>query len=117
MSNNTEQPSGALDAVFVESVEMPEGSVLIQGPDFNKELTLSQLLGAYKQMGYQGSSLGESIEIIKEMVIYIVDDIDIIDINQRNRENGDFQMILLQKTKPKTSLTQKFANKRNVKSF
>ncbi|KAI9336243.1 deoxyhypusine synthase [Pilaira anomala] len=67
MSNNTEQPNGALDAVFVESVEMPEGSVLIQGPDFNKELTLSQLLGAYKQIGYQGSSLGESIEIIKEM--------------------------------------------------
>lgn len=71
MSNNAQQqPTGALDAVFVESVEMPEGSVLIQGPDFNKELSLSQLLGAYKQIGYQGSSLGEAIDIIKEMVIY-----------------------------------------------
>lgn len=64
----SDQPTGALDAVFVESVEMPEGSVLIQGPDFNKKLSLSELLGAYKQIGYQGSSLGESIEIIKEMV-------------------------------------------------
>ena len=70
MSNNTEntQPTGALDAVFVQSEEMPEGSVLIQGPDFNKKLSLSDLLGAYKQIGYQGSSLGEAIEIVKEMV-------------------------------------------------
>lgn len=68
-SNNTAaQPTGALDAVFVESVEMPEGSVLIQGPDFNKKLSLSELLGSYKQIGYQGSSLGEAMEIIKEMV-------------------------------------------------
>ncbi|CAO0790663.1 unnamed protein product [Mucor circinelloides] len=67
-SNNTAaQPTGALDAVFVESVEMPEGSVLIQGPDFNKKLSLSELLGSYKQIGYQGSSLGEAMEIIKEM--------------------------------------------------
>ncbi|KAG1058297.1 hypothetical protein G6F42_028736 [Rhizopus arrhizus] len=68
-SNNTAaQPTGALDAVFVESVEMPEGSVLIQGPDFNKKLSLSELLGSYKQIGYQGCSLGEAMEIIKEMV-------------------------------------------------
>lgn len=66
--SNQQEPTGALDAVFVESVEMPEGSVLIQGPDFNKELSLSDLLGAYKQIGYQGSSLGEAIEIVKEMV-------------------------------------------------
>lgn len=69
-NNTASQPTGALDAVFVESVEMPEGSVLIQGPDFNKKLSLSELLGAYKQIGYQGSSLGEAMEIIKEMVSY-----------------------------------------------
>ncbi|KAI9262717.1 deoxyhypusine synthase [Sporodiniella umbellata] len=57
----------AFSAVFVQSEEMPEGSVLIQGPDFNKELSLSDLLGAYKRIGYQGSSLGEAIEIVKEM--------------------------------------------------
>ncbi|KAI8889581.1 deoxyhypusine synthase [Backusella circina FSU 941] len=66
-SNNQSEPKGALDAVFVESVEMPEGSVLIQGPDFNKKLSLSDLLGSYKRMGYQASSLGEGIDIIKEM--------------------------------------------------
>ncbi|RCI03202.1 hypothetical protein CU098_005537 [Rhizopus stolonifer] len=65
--SNSDQPTGALDAVFVESVDMPEGSVLIQGPDFNKKLSLSDLLGAYKQIGYQGSSLGEAIDIVKEM--------------------------------------------------
>lgn len=72
MSNNgnTAEPTGALDAVFVESVEMPEGSVLIQGPDFNKKLSLSELLCSYKQIGYQGSSLGEAIEIVKEMVTH-----------------------------------------------
>jgi deoxyhypusine synthase len=72
MSNNSNptEPTGALDAVFVESVEMPEGSVLIQGPDFNKKLSLSELLGSYKQIGYQGSSLGEAIEIVKEMVTH-----------------------------------------------
>lgn len=62
------QPTEALNAVFVESVDMPEDAVLIKGPDFNKKLSLSELLGAYKQIGYQGSSLGEAIDIIKEMV-------------------------------------------------
>ncbi|KAI8967690.1 deoxyhypusine synthase [Mycotypha africana] len=70
MSNSNEQqpqPTGALDAVFVQSVEMPDDSVLIQGPDFNKKLSLSDLLNSYKKIGYQGSSLGEAIEIVKEM--------------------------------------------------
>jgi deoxyhypusine synthase len=70
-NTNQSEPKGALDAVFVESVEMPEGSVLIQGPDFNKKLSLSDLLDSYKRMGYQASSLGEGIDIIKEMVKYI----------------------------------------------
>ncbi|CEG79818.1 Putative Deoxyhypusine synthase [Rhizopus microsporus] len=62
-----QQPTEALNAVFVESVDMPDDAVLIKGPDFNKKLSLSELLGAYKQIGYQGSSLGEAIDIIKEM--------------------------------------------------
>ncbi|KAF7729206.1 hypothetical protein EC973_004735 [Apophysomyces ossiformis] len=64
---NVNEQSDAQAAVFVQSVQMPEDSVLVQGPNFNKPLTLSDLMSSYKTMGFQASSLGEAIEIVEEM--------------------------------------------------
>lgn len=74
MSNANNEPKGAQAAVFVESIDMPEDSVLIQGPDFNKPISLLDLLSSYNTMGFQASSLGEAIDIVEKMVnnIYII---------------------------------------------
>ncbi|KAI9266840.1 deoxyhypusine synthase [Phascolomyces articulosus] len=66
-NNNSIVPNVAESAVLVKSVEMPEDAVLIQGPDFNQKLSLSDIMGSYKTMGFQASGLGEAIDIIKEM--------------------------------------------------
>jgi hypothetical protein len=68
--NNTsnEAPKGATDAVLVQSEEMPADTPLIEGPDFNKVLSLSDLLATYKHMGFQASGLGKAIDIVEKMV-------------------------------------------------
>ncbi|KAI9032588.1 deoxyhypusine synthase [Phycomyces nitens] len=65
--NEPIQPTGAQAAVFVQSVEMPENAVLIKGPDFNQNLSLSDLMSSYKTMGFQASGLGEAIDIVNCM--------------------------------------------------
>jgi deoxyhypusine synthase len=65
---NEAAPKGATDAVLVQSEEMPEGTPLIEGPDFNKDLSLSELLASYKHMGFQASGLGKAIDIVNNMV-------------------------------------------------
>jgi deoxyhypusine synthase len=67
MSTNNNDPTGAQAAVFVESVEMPKDALLVEGPDFNKPLSLHDLLHSYKAMGFQASSLGEAMEIVEKM--------------------------------------------------
>lgn len=71
-NNSNERPAGAEAAVLLQSVEMPEDAVLIQGPDFNKKLSLSDLMASYRTMGFQASGLGEAIDIVEQMVITIV---------------------------------------------
>ncbi|CAO3683554.1 unnamed protein product [Umbelopsis vinacea] len=64
---NEAAPKGATDAVLVQSEEMPEDTPLIEGPDFNKDLSLSELLASYKHMGFQASGLGKAIDIVNNM--------------------------------------------------
>lgn len=56
----------AKQAIFVKS-EAYEG-VKISGPDFNEELSLSELLSSYGTIGFQANSLARAIEIINKMV-------------------------------------------------
>ncbi|KAI9322213.1 deoxyhypusine synthase [Dichotomocladium elegans] len=65
--SNDHRPAGAEAAVLLQSVEMPEDAVLVQGPDFNKKLSLTDLMSSYRTMGFQASALGDAIEIVKEM--------------------------------------------------
>jgi hypothetical protein len=67
-NNSVEVPKGATDAVLVQSEEMPADTPLIEGPDFNKVLSLSDLLATYKHMGFQASGLGKAIDIVEKMV-------------------------------------------------
>lgn len=67
MTENAVRPTGAEAAVLVKSVEMPADAVLIQGPDFNKRLSLSDLMASYRTMGFQASGLAEAIDIIENM--------------------------------------------------
>ena len=39
----------------------------IEGPDFNKEISLKDLINSYKGIGFQASNLYKAIEIIKKM--------------------------------------------------
>jgi len=51
--------------VFKKAKEV-KGEKII-GPDFNKELSLSEFIDSYKKIGFQASHLDRAIEIIKKM--------------------------------------------------
>lgn len=55
----------AREAIFKESQEF--NGKTIEGPDFNKELTLSELINSYETIGFQASNLAKAIKIIKKM--------------------------------------------------
>ena len=60
----------AKQAIFVKSA--PYEGVKIVGPDFNAELSLSELLSSYSSIGFQANSLARAIEIIDKMVSPVV---------------------------------------------
>lgn len=55
----------AKNAVFKKAKEVK--GVKIQGPDFNKKVSLQELIDSYEGIGFQASNLFKAIEIIKEM--------------------------------------------------
>lgn len=69
--NASAPPAGATDAVLVVSEEMPEGAQKVEELDFDDikgPITAENLFDGMKYMGFQASSLGESIRIINDMV-------------------------------------------------
>ncbi|RUP48808.1 DHS-like NAD/FAD-binding domain-containing protein [Jimgerdemannia flammicorona] len=57
----------ATEAVLVQSMEMPAGSIKVHGPDFNRNLSLHELLSSFNTMGFQASALGKAIDIVNKM--------------------------------------------------
>lgn len=53
--------------IFVPSIPIPAETISINGPDFNNELDLNQLMESYQKIGFQATSLYQSIEIINKM--------------------------------------------------
>lgn len=51
--------------IFKKSQEVT--GTKIKGPDFNKDISINELIENYKSMGFQGSNLYKAIELIKEM--------------------------------------------------
>lgn len=71
MSQESQAPALAKDAVLVQSVEMPAGSQKVEELDFNKfhgrPITAEDLLDGMKHMGFQASSMCEAVRIINDM--------------------------------------------------
>ncbi|THH11256.1 hypothetical protein EW145_g782 [Phellinidium pouzarii] len=60
-------PSGASAAVLQASQPIPDDAVSVEGPNFDKELGLQDLLGSYERIGFQATSLGRAIHIVDKM--------------------------------------------------
>jgi deoxyhypusine synthase len=61
-------PNAVSAAVLKSSDPLPENAVSVQGPNFDKPLSLQDLLGSYERIGFQATSLGKAIEIVNHMV-------------------------------------------------
>jgi len=65
MKNISKEIEKAKKSVF-KKAEQVKGEK-IQGPDFNKNISLKDLINSYKNIGFQASNLFKAIEIIKKM--------------------------------------------------
>jgi len=63
-----EIPDLAANAVLMESTDMPEGTPVCKGFDFNSPVNFEKMMEAYKYMGFQGTNLGLAVDRINEMV-------------------------------------------------
>lgn len=61
-------PAGASSAVLKPSDPVPEDSLSVQGPNFDKPLDLQQFISSYERIGFQANSLGKAIHITNKMV-------------------------------------------------
>ncbi|CAG8528941.1 6259_t:CDS:2 [Ambispora leptoticha] len=60
-------PETVKQAVLTQSTPMSADAIKVIGPDFNKKLDLSDIIGSYAQMGFQATNVGQGIEIINKM--------------------------------------------------
>ncbi|KAI5122161.1 hypothetical protein M0805_007060 [Coniferiporia weirii] len=60
-------PSGASAAVLQSSQPVPDDAVSVEGPNFDKDLSLQDLLGSYERIGFQATSFGRAIHIVDKM--------------------------------------------------
>ncbi len=60
-------PTTTTDAVLVKSVEMPTGSIKIEGYDFNRGVDHNALLDSFLASGFQASNFGMAVEEINKM--------------------------------------------------
>jgi len=61
-------PSGASAAVLLRSDPIPEGSVSVEGPNLDNDLTLQEFLQSYERIGFQATSFGRAVHIVDKMV-------------------------------------------------
>uniref|UniRef100_H2Z3N0 deoxyhypusine synthase n=1 Tax=Ciona savignyi TaxID=51511 RepID=H2Z3N0_CIOSA len=54
--------------VLMASSEMPEGSVKVQGYDFNDGIDYDKILAAYTYSGFQSTNFGRAVEEINKMI-------------------------------------------------
>mgnify|MGYP002804459430 CR=1 FL=1 len=65
---DTSAPEVAIDAVLKASAEMPKGSEIVRGYDFNNGLDYAALLATYKVSGFQATNFGKAVDEINNMV-------------------------------------------------
>ncbi|KZT24536.1 Deoxyhypusine synthase [Neolentinus lepideus HHB14362 ss-1] len=67
MSSSNAIPSEASAAVLKPSDPIPEGTLSVQGPDFDRQLSLEHILASYERIGFQANSLAKAISIVNQM--------------------------------------------------
>jgi len=67
-----QQPAKAVDAVFVESVKVPEGTPITKGYDFDNGINYEELFKSYATTGFQATHISRAVDQINMMVIKIV---------------------------------------------
>ncbi|KAF8551024.1 Deoxyhypusine synthase [Imleria badia] len=60
-------PEAVAAALLKPSESIPETEISVQGPDFEKKLSLQDLLLSYERIGFQATSFGRAIDIINRM--------------------------------------------------
>lgn len=65
---STSVPAEASAAVLQPSEPIPDSTISVHGPDFEKKPSLQELLKSYERIGFQASSLGRAIDIVNRMV-------------------------------------------------
>ncbi|KAI6035344.1 Deoxyhypusine synthase [Pisolithus orientalis] len=60
-------PREAAEAILQPSFPVPESAISVEGPDFETDLSLQQLLQSYERIGFQANSLGKAIDIVNRM--------------------------------------------------
>jgi len=68
MSTSTAVPNEAAGAILKPSDPVPLDAVSVEGPNFEKPLSLQDFLGSYERIGFQANSLGRAIKIVNKMV-------------------------------------------------
>jgi len=66
--SNSGIPTAAAAAILQPSDPLPSNAISVQGPDFEKPLSLDGFLKSYERIGFQASSLGRAIQIVNKMV-------------------------------------------------
>jgi deoxyhypusine synthase len=67
-SSTSGAPEAAAAAVLVQSEPVPTSAVSVEGPNFDDQLDLQQLLASYERIGFQANSFGKAINIVNNMV-------------------------------------------------
>jgi len=60
-------PDGVAAALLHPSEAVPETAISVQGPNFEKNLSLQDLLGSFERIGFQATSFGRAIAIVNRM--------------------------------------------------
>jgi len=79
MATRTHVPLGASAAILKPSEVVPESSVPVLGPQFDRQYNLQDFLASYQQIGFQATSLSRAIEIVNRMVRH--QDVDLFIVN------------------------------------
>lgn len=68
MTMLSQVPEDITELMLDPSDPAPEDGIPVQGPDFDKDLSLDGLLRSYERIGFQATSLGRAINIVNRMV-------------------------------------------------
>jgi len=68
MATPTQVPPEASAVILKPSEAVPESSISVRGPQFDKQYNLQDFLASYQQIGFQATSLSRAIEIVNHMV-------------------------------------------------